>query len=119
MLVNAVLPGLIHTPMWDRAAREIAQSRGDKPSQVIAEMVKLVLLGRYGTADEVAAVVAFLACDAASYMNGAVIDVDGGMGGIPSRLVVLSRNVGGAAAGPLRSEPVSWPGGWRESTAER
>lgn len=79
VLVNSVLPGLIHTPMWERAAGEIAESRGGSPDEVMATMAKNVPVGRYGTADEVAAVVVFLCSDAASYVNGAAIDVDGGM----------------------------------------
>jgi 3-oxoacyl-[acyl-carrier protein] reductase len=81
VLVNSVLPGLIHTSMWDRAAGEIANVRGGQPAEVINEMAKSVPLGRYGTAEEVASVVAFLVSDAASYVNGTTIDVDGGMGG--------------------------------------
>jgi NAD(P)-dependent dehydrogenase (short-subunit alcohol dehydrogenase family) len=79
ILVNSVLPGLIHTPMWERAAGEIATARGTSAGEVLAEMSKPVPLGRYGTADEVASVVAFLVSDAASYVNGAAIDIDGGL----------------------------------------
>ena len=79
VLVNTVLPGLIRTPMWERAAGEIAAAGEIDAAAVFAEMSKQVPLGRYGSAEEVAAVIAFLASDAASYVNGAAIDVDGGM----------------------------------------
>lgn len=81
VLVNSVLPGLIHTPMWDRAAAEIAAAGSKEPEDVLAQMAKQVPVGRYGTAEEVAKVVGFLVSDAASYVNGAAIDVDGGLSG--------------------------------------
>jgi 3-oxoacyl-[acyl-carrier protein] reductase len=40
-----------------------------------------VPVGRYGTAEEVAAVIAFLCSESASYVNGTSISVDGGQGG--------------------------------------
>ena len=81
VLVNSVTPGLIHTPMWERAASEVATAGGTSMEAVLAGNARSVPLGRYGTAEEIAAVIVFLCSNAASYVNGAAITVDGGQGG--------------------------------------
>ena len=65
--VNAVLPGPIRTPMWDAV-----DARGFEAAE------RATALHRLGTSDEVAAAVAFLASDDASYITGANLLVDGG-----------------------------------------
>jgi len=81
VLVNSVLPGLIHTAMWERAAGEIAESTGSSAEEVIKKNGFSVPIGRYGTSEEVAALVVFLCSNAASYINGSAIEVDGGQAG--------------------------------------
>lgn len=66
--VNAVRPGLINT--------EIHEAHGGQ--ELLARLAPTVPLGRVGTADEVAQVVAFLCGAASSYVHGAMLDVSGG-----------------------------------------
>jgi 3-oxoacyl-[acyl-carrier protein] reductase len=67
--VNVVAPGLVETDM----TAELGPERVDA-------MTSQVPLGRVATVDDVAGVVGFLASDAAAYMTGAVVPVDGGLG---------------------------------------
>lgn len=78
VLVNSVLPGLIHTSMWDRAAGELAEATGKSQEEIMANNSKGVPVGRYGTSAEVANAVVFLCSEAAAYINGVALSVDGG-----------------------------------------
>ena len=66
--VNAVAPGFVATHILDSI-----------PEKVLADMKQRVPLHRLGTPEEIANVYCFLASDEASYINGAVIEVSGGM----------------------------------------
>ncbi|MFZ0664340.1 MAG: SDR family oxidoreductase [Acidimicrobiales bacterium] len=79
ILVNSVLPGLIRTDMWERTAAEIADSTGATIDGVFEERGARVPLGRFGTSGEVADLIVYLASDRAAYVNGAAIDIDGGL----------------------------------------
>jgi 3-oxoacyl-[acyl-carrier protein] reductase len=65
--VNAVAPGVVDTPMMGRVAEDVR-----------ARMKQSIPLGRFAEASEIAAAVLFLVSDLASYISGAVIDVNGG-----------------------------------------
>jgi NAD(P)-dependent dehydrogenase (short-subunit alcohol dehydrogenase family) len=71
--VNAVAPGEIRTPML--ASERPAPPTEEDLRRIAEEMVPM---GRLGDPDEVAAVVAFLASDEASYMTGSIVTVDAG-----------------------------------------
>jgi NAD(P)-dependent dehydrogenase (short-subunit alcohol dehydrogenase family) len=81
--VNAVSPGFIgpgkmwHTQISEQAALG-SPYFGTDPDAVAREMIDMVPLRRYGSTHEVAAVVAFLLSDAASYVNGVNLEVSGG-----------------------------------------
>ena len=69
--INAICPGLIWTPMADQM---VAAGQGE----ALETMKKSVPMGRYGRAEEIADVVLWLSSDAASYVTGQSISVDGG-----------------------------------------
>lgn len=79
VLINAVLPGVIDTPMWDGSARDLAEQQSVTPAEVKAAVLRNLPMGRFGTAAEVADLIAFIASDRANYLSGAAIDLDGAL----------------------------------------
>jgi 3-oxoacyl-[acyl-carrier protein] reductase len=72
--VNAVMPGFVLTQPDARVAQRYRALTAEQQ----ADMVRPVPLGRPGRPEEIAAVVLFLASDAASYVSGATIEANGG-----------------------------------------
>jgi len=66
--VNAICPGFLETRMTE-----------GQPDDVQARYLEMTPAGRFGTPEEIAAVVAFLVGAEASYVNGAVVAIDGGL----------------------------------------
>ncbi|MEJ1975754.1 MAG: SDR family oxidoreductase [Acetobacteraceae bacterium] len=76
VLVNALLVGLIVSDQWVRRHRE--QGANVPFEDFTRDLAKGVPMGRMGTAEEFANITCFLASDAASYITGTAINVDGG-----------------------------------------
>lgn len=77
--VNNVCPGYTLTERLDELAEATARSSGEERDAIYAKWTAGTPLGRVGKPEEFAAMVAFLASERASYINGTSIAVDGGM----------------------------------------
>jgi 3-oxoacyl-[acyl-carrier protein] reductase len=80
ILVNVIAPGRIQTERIDELDRVTADKAGKSLEEVKRASAANVPLGRIGRPEELANLVVFLASDAASYITGQAITVDGGAG---------------------------------------
>ena len=81
VLVNAVAPGPVETPLWlgeGGLADQAAEAKGISREEALEAARAKIPLGRMGTEDEIAAVVVFLCSQLASNVTGAAWSVDGG-----------------------------------------
>ena len=73
--INAIAPGAIWTPMVENSMKQLDP---ENPRKAAEEFIQVNPSKRYGEAPEIAAVVAFLLSDDASYVNATVVPIDGG-----------------------------------------
>ncbi|WES63816.1 glucose 1-dehydrogenase [Microbacter sp. GSS18] len=73
--VNAIAPGAIWTPMVENSMKQLD---AENPRKAAEQFIQANPTKRYGEGQEIAAVVAFLLSDDASYVNAAVVPIDGG-----------------------------------------
>lgn len=76
---NALCPGWTRTARVEQLLQDRARRNGTTPEDEAAKIAAGIPLGRMGTPEEFAAAAAFLVSDAASYINGVSLLVDGGM----------------------------------------
>ena len=79
ILVNAVVPTAVRTDRHDKNIRDEVAKTGKPEAEVLKPRVAKIPVGRMGTAEEIAGVVAFLASERASFVNGSAWAVDGGV----------------------------------------
>jgi 3-oxoacyl-[acyl-carrier protein] reductase len=76
---NVVVPGRVATGRIRFLDEAKAKREGRSVEEVSAESTSSIPVGRYGTPEEYADVVTFLASERASYLTGSIIRVDGGL----------------------------------------
>jgi 3-oxoacyl-[acyl-carrier protein] reductase len=77
--VNQIIPGRIDTDRVRQLDEINAKKQGVSPDEAKKRAMAAIPMGRYGQIEEFGGVAAFLLSDAASYMTGATVQVDGGM----------------------------------------
>ena len=80
--VNTIVPGLIATEWREGWAENMGKQQSKSKDQFLADICRSwgIVSSRWGTMEEVADLVTFLASDRAAYINGARIMIDGGYG---------------------------------------
>lgn len=76
---NSVHPGMVRTPLLNRAMKETAQVRGVPFEQIVEEYRAIIPLGDFTFPEDVAAAVAFLVSNDARHVTGSSLLVDGGL----------------------------------------
>jgi len=76
--VNAICPGVVPTPMWEKIDAARGQLFGAKPGEAIAAFIQTVPLKRAATPADIAGAAAFFCSSDADYITGQALNVDGG-----------------------------------------
>jgi 3-oxoacyl-[acyl-carrier protein] reductase len=76
--INTICPGLIDTPRLSTVFTKRAEQENRDPHAVLEEVMQSVPIGRLGTPEDIAALVALLVSPLGSFITGTTIQVDGG-----------------------------------------
>ncbi len=76
--VNAVAPGIVATPMWEKIDRDRGHLFGTKPGEAMANMIQQVPLRRASVPGDIVGAIAFLCSSDADFITGQTLNVDGG-----------------------------------------
>jgi len=76
---NGIMQGHILTDRQKQVAKDISSRSGKSVDEAMKQMLQDVPAGRYGLSEEVGYLVAFLASEKASYINGTMLAIDGGL----------------------------------------
>ena len=76
--VNGYAPGIVDTPMWQYIVDQTSAKTGMSKEAVVKKRTQGIAMGRPGTVEDVAGVVAFLAGPDSGYVTGQTMIVDGG-----------------------------------------
>lgn len=91
--VNAVCPGIVRTPIWDRILKEDAAQTGRTEDEIFAEHVKPIPVGRPQSVAEIGQLCTFLLSDGARSISGEEIGATGGMGFVEFDFASASRDL--------------------------
>jgi len=76
---NGIIQGYVRTDRMSHLVEERASKTGTSVEEAYKEMTKSIPLGRYGEAEEVGNLVAFIASERGAYLNGGMFTIDGGL----------------------------------------
>jgi Dehydrogenases with different specificities (related to short-chain alcohol dehydrogenases) len=79
ILINGIMPGYVMTDRIIQIVKERSKKEGKSEEEIIKSMTSNIPVGRIAEPEEIANVAVFLASNLATYINGAIIPVDGGL----------------------------------------
>lgn len=91
--INAVCPGVVRTPIWDRILEQDAAATGRSEDEIFAEHVKPIPVGRPQTVEDIGGICRFLLSDSARSISGEEIGVTGGMAFVEFDFAEASREL--------------------------
>ena len=78
LMLNAICPGIVYTPMWEKQLDDYIALKGYNPSNMKEELIRKIPMGRLQTEDDIANAALFLVSDMSKNITGQALIVTGG-----------------------------------------